>query len=64
MKDPATNLIGQVEVDIEVPPDFPEKYHEALVRVASQCTVKKHLEHPPSIDVRTVVERIAPRLAA
>jgi putative redox protein len=59
-KDPATNLVTRVEVSIEVPPEFPEKYHEALVRVAGQCTVKKHLEHPPVIDVRTVVAESIP----
>jgi len=33
----------------------PEKYHEALVRAADQCAVKKHLESPPQFAVRTVV---------
>ncbi len=50
-----TGLVGTVAMDIEVPPDFPEKYHASLVRAAEQCTVKKHLEHPPSFDVKTVV---------
>ena len=54
--DPATNMVGRVELEILVPPTFPEKYHEALVRVASQCTVKKHIEHPPAFSVKTLVE--------
>ena len=54
-RDPATNLVSHVTIDIEVPPEFPEKYHAALVRVAEQCAVKKHLEHPPVIETRTVV---------
>ncbi len=53
--DPATGLVGRISLDIRVPPSFPEKYHEALIRAASQCAVKKHLEHPPSFKVRTVV---------
>jgi putative redox protein len=53
--DPATGLVGRIEMDIQVPPSFPQKYHEALVRAADQCTVKKHLEHPPQFDVRSVV---------
>jgi putative redox protein len=52
---PATGLIGKVELDIEVPAGFPEKYHEALIRAANQCAVKKHLEQPPVFEVRTVV---------
>jgi ribosomal protein S12 methylthiotransferase accessory factor len=54
-RDPQTNLVNLVKIDIEVPPEFPEKYHAALVRVAEQCAVKKHLEHPPTIETRTVV---------
>ena len=53
-RDPATGLIGRIAIDIHVPPDFPEKYHAALVRAADQCAVKKHLERPPAFEVRTV----------
>jgi len=53
---PATGMIGKVEMEIQVPPDFPAKYHEALVRSADQCAVKKHLEHPPVFDVHTTVK--------
>jgi putative redox protein len=58
-KDPATKMIGRIALEIEVPPTFPAKYHDALVRAANQCAVKKHLEHPPAFDVRTVVTPIA-----
>lgn len=51
----ATGMVSGIHLDIRVPETFPEKYHEALIRAASQCTVKKHLETPPQIDVRTVV---------
>jgi putative redox protein len=53
--DPRTGMVGRIAIDIQVPPGFPEKYHEALVRAANQCAVKKHLENPPAFDVRTVV---------
>jgi ribosomal protein S12 methylthiotransferase accessory factor len=53
--DPRTGMVAKIGIDIQVPPGFPEKYHDALVRAASQCAVKKHLEHPPAFDVRTVV---------
>lgn len=54
--EPGTGMVGRIELDLEVPAGFPEKYHEALIRAASQCAVKKHLEHPPAFDVRTVVK--------
>ena len=52
---PVTRMIEKVDLDILVPPEFPEKYHEALIRAASQCAVKKHLEQPPSFNVQTKV---------
>jgi len=52
---PATRMIQEVDLDIVVPPSFPEKYHQALIRAADQCAVKKHLETPPSFNVQTKV---------
>jgi putative redox protein len=53
--DPETRVLQRVELDIEVPPSFPEKYRDALVRVADQCAVKKALQAQPRFEVRTVV---------
>jgi len=61
--DMRTGLIGRIELDIKVPPEFPEKYHEALIRAASQCAVKKHLENPPEFDVRAVVAEADEKVA-
>ena len=48
-RSPQTHLVDFIELEIQVPPSFPEKYYEALVRSADQCAVKKHLENPPSL---------------
>ncbi len=48
-------LVG-VDLDIQVPPSFPEKYRDALVRVADQCSVKKAIQAQPKFSVRTVVQ--------
>jgi ribosomal protein S12 methylthiotransferase accessory factor len=53
--DQVTGAVHQVEMDIHVPPGFPEKYHAALVRSAEQCAVKKLIESPPRFAIRTVV---------
>jgi ribosomal protein S12 methylthiotransferase accessory factor len=50
-----TGLIGKVDMEIRVPPEFPEKYRSSLVRSAQLCAVKKHLENPPAFDVFTHV---------
>jgi putative redox protein len=52
---PASGLMDTIELEIQVPPTFPEQYHAALVRSAELCKVKKTLEHPPTFDVKTVV---------
>jgi putative redox protein len=51
----ATRMIERVDLDIVVPPEFPEKYYDALIRAADQCAVKKHLEQPPMFNVQTKV---------
>jgi putative redox protein len=50
-----TGMIDKIDLEIQVPSSFPEKYYEALVRSADQCAVKKHLEKPPRFDVYTKV---------
>ncbi len=55
-KDPFSGLISNVELEIQVPPEFPEKYHASLVRSAEMCAVKKHLENPPVFNVHTTVK--------
>ena len=53
ISNPMTGMVSEVELEIQVPPTFPEKYYDALVRSAEQCAVKKHLEHPPVFNVHT-----------
>ena len=50
---PASGMVGKIDLEIQVPPTFPEKYLSSLVRSAELCAVKKHLEHPPVFDVFT-----------
>jgi putative redox protein len=51
----ADGKVETVGIRIEVPPAFPDKYHEALVRVAAKCAVKKVMESPPRFAIETVV---------
>jgi ribosomal protein S12 methylthiotransferase accessory factor len=52
----ADGALSGVDLDIEVPASFPEKYRDALVRVADQCSVKRAIQAPPQFAVRTVVQ--------
>ena len=46
-------MLEHIDLEIQVPSDFPERYHAALARAAELCAVKKHLEHPPTFNVST-----------
>ena len=56
--DQMTGLVGQIDLEIQLPPDFPAKYKDAVIRSAEQCAVKKHLEHPPTFNVTTSVPEV------
>ena len=43
--------LEHVELDVLLPPEFPEKYRVAVVRAAAGCKVKKLLAAPPEIVV-------------
>ena len=51
--DPASGMVGKIELEIQVPPTFPEKYTSALVHAAELCAVKKHIERPPQFEIYT-----------
>ena len=53
--DPVNRSLAAVNIEIRVPPDFPEKYHDALVRAADQCPVKRKIFDPPEFNIQTVV---------
>jgi putative redox protein len=54
---PATHMIDEIDLDIIVPPSFPEKYRDSLIRSAELCKVKKHLEKPPTFNIDTKIAR-------
>lgn len=53
--DHSTGKTENIELEIQVPPTFPEKYYSALVRSAEQCKVKQLIENPPTFTVFTNV---------
>jgi ribosomal protein S12 methylthiotransferase accessory factor len=56
---PATGMVAQIDLEIELPDGFPEKYRDSLIRSAELCAVKKHFENPPTFNISTqTVERI------
>lgn len=50
---PFSGMVERVDLEIQVPPTFPEKYRPALIRSAELCAVKKHFENPPKFEIFT-----------
>jgi ribosomal protein S12 methylthiotransferase accessory factor len=50
---PATGMIELVDLDIELPRNFPEKYREAIIHAVELCAVKKHINQPPRFEIST-----------
>jgi putative redox protein len=51
-RNPKTHLVEHCDITIKVPADFPEKYTNAIIKAADVCTVKRHLQNPPQIDIK------------
>jgi putative redox protein len=55
-RNPQNGMTESIDLEIQVPPSFPEKYYDAMVRSAELCAVKKAIENPPKF---TVTAKIA-----
>jgi putative redox protein len=43
--------VGRIEVELTLPHDFPQERTDALLAVASRCSVHSSLEHPPEVEL-------------
>lgn len=53
--DVMSGMVDVIDIDILVPPTFPAKHYDSLIRSAELCKVKKHIEKPPKFNVQTKV---------
>jgi len=53
MRNDTTHLVEKINIDIVLPPNFPEKYKLAIIKTAQSCSVKKFLDAPPEIQIST-----------
>ena len=55
--DYATNQVQEIDIHVDLPEGFPEKYNNAVKKVVDQCPVKQHLLNPPSFNVITNIDK-------
>lgn len=54
-----SGMVDKIDLEIQLPPSFPDKYRDSLIRSADLCAVKKHLENPPEFDITTTKVELA-----
>ena len=47
------HLVDRIRMNIQLPDGFPEKYRDAVIKAAEQCTVKRNVFDPPEISIST-----------
>ncbi len=47
--------LARLELDLQLPADFPEKYRAAVLRVAEECSVKRSIAAQPEITLHASV---------
>lgn len=52
---PMTGMVEKIDLEIQLPQGFPEKYREAVINSAQLCAVKKHMENPPKFEITTTM---------
>jgi ribosomal protein S12 methylthiotransferase accessory factor len=62
-RDPEGHRVARIRIEIGLPPAFPEKYRNAILRAVDQCAVKRHLVEPPEFEVVASAATPAPESA-
>ncbi len=52
---PGKSKLAKIKLEINLPTDFPEKFYDAIIRVADQCAVKKTILEPPEFEIKTII---------
>ncbi len=60
-RDQESKRIAKILLSINLPASFPEQYLDAIVKAASQCTVKEYLQDCPAIETAAPKAEVAAR---
>ena len=50
-RNPETKMIERISIEILLPPEFPEKYKNAVLKAVDTCSVKAHILNPPEFEL-------------
>jgi putative redox protein len=55
--DRTAKLLSKVEIEIQLPLGFEERYKSALIKSAELCSVKRQFHDPPAFDIFTTTQK-------
>lgn len=44
-------MIEKIDIELQLPPEFPRKYERAVIRSVDNCAVKAHILDAPSFEI-------------
>ncbi|UCE21080.1 MAG: OsmC family protein [Candidatus Aminicenantes bacterium] len=50
-RNPESKMIERISIEILLPPEFPEKYKNAVLKAVDTCSVKAHIMNPPEFEL-------------
>lgn len=55
VRNPESKMIEKLLIDIQLPPEFPEKYKKAVIKAVDSCSVKEHMIKPPVFELKAKI---------
>jgi ribosomal protein S12 methylthiotransferase accessory factor len=56
-RDAQTKMIDKINIEIELPSEFPAKYSHAIIKSVDKCAVKNHMVDPPDFEYEVKVQK-------
>jgi ribosomal protein S12 methylthiotransferase accessory factor len=50
-RNPDTKMIDKIIIEIQLPPEFPDKYKKAVIKAVDTCAVKAHILKAPEFEI-------------
>jgi ribosomal protein S12 methylthiotransferase accessory factor len=47
-------MISKIAIRIDLPPGFPSRWEEAIIKAVDACAVKAHIRTPPAFEITAV----------
>ena len=57
-KNEEKKMIDKISVDIQLPPEFPEKYTKAVIKAVDSCAVKAHMVDDPAFEYNVNIKNL------